>query len=1181
MKNKSSKLLVLSLAALLGVACSPIVDNSSSEKIGESILVDQDPVEEDEIGVAVPLRKDASSTSTSTAKIGYNFGFQKIDEEDGKISVRFVAALSGINDVYAVKIKRSVVDGNDVSVMAEKTLSVDKVYSSLKNASSISWDGENGSLDADDTYYAVYTLKNIPEAHFDDVISVEFSIERWSGASLSASTKANGTSFLHAVTEIAGLTFVAGSSSNDYVKADEVYVNATASTASTLTEVEIPEKVYVAASSSQKHVVKEATVVCIGNPSYTGYASYAGQGFSQCTNLKKITLPKTIRTFGNYVFNCCSLDELELPEGLTLIQDQALGYIYRSSSYSSSTTDCSCGIKKLIWNAKALADAPLYNPSSTYAYAYGMINWTLDKVIMGEKVESLPNFKLFGGQGKAYLPAEVEWKITEAQKSALAAAYPNADIFSVSNYVCSDTAKVSVNYHLGEGTLELDGAEQTGDYTNEVYAGGGRTLAKPESPTPASGYKFTGWFLDEGYANEAVFPITLGEEDVSLYAKYEVAAAGEVASNPKALALGDAFTFSTSESIPANYFSFTATKEGSDYYYFEISDFTQAEDSPNSRLNYSTNLWAYKTSDFATPLTVNRSGPYTSEVNGYNNYQISVLLAKGETIYIKAAAFDTTDSSPKPVYGDITLKVWDYDGDTAEEAIEITNEVPVSFTSNKSHQDYMSTFYKFTATQASYKLTATQLGSHKVTAKVKVFDDETMKTSKGSFSISSSEAFCLLSGLTVGSTYYIEIESNYLSTFAEGDGISLTLGDLPAGLSEDNPLKAELGSRQEIVDMSAQTRYYSYNLEAGKTYYVVAKRTGSGNNSAATGAYSLKAVGETSTAATGKIWTLTYGDYSKNVTLTPSSSGEYVFSVDVATSSSWNASYHMTEFAIVEQKSGFDAEATYEDGAYICIVSTAKAVWNLNVSLANEAEGETAKLGLLTSSLSFPTDASSIYSGNATITLAGSTYANFYQVSTSNGEDAKITASLAPKALEGKPYVDKQFNGGYTGSSSYWKVTIDGYGTASGEGTFRASNGVTVSETSEADGIYELAFNCKGTTTKGYTDGTRLYANVNGQEWYASNAISYSSSIAFKTAKTSDYVAGDTNPETGARILSIVENETRIYCLVLGSKVYLNATVEFESGDISTSGSKFTVKDGEMVLGTYSISGEVLTVVSE
>ncbi len=1168
MKNKSSKLLVLSLAALLGVACSPINQNEESEKVGESILVDQGQVAEDDIGVAVPLMKEASSTSTSNAKLGYYFGFQKIDEEGGKISIRFVVALSGINDVYSLSIKRSVVDSEDNSVMAEKTLSVDKVYSSLKNASSITWDGENGSLDADDTYYAVYTLKNIPESHLDDVVSVEFSIEKWSGGTVNASTKANGTSFLHAATEITGLTFVAGSSSNEYVKANEVYVNATASTASTLTEVEIPEKVYVAPSSSQKHVIKEATVVCIGNPSYTGYASTAGQGFSQCTNLKKITLPKTIRIFAKHIFNSTSLEELELPEGLTTIQDQALGYVYRSSY--SGEMDYSCGIKTLIWNAKNLSTAPEYSPSSSWSY--GMISWTLDKVIIGASVESLPNYPLFGGRGTAYLPSFVSWGITEAARTAMAAVSPKADLFSVSNYVCSDTAKVKVNYHLGEGTLELDGASRTGTYTNEVYTGGGRTLAEPESPAPASGYKFTGWFLDEDYANEATFPLTLGEEDVSLYAKYEVAAPGEVASAPKALSLGDAFSFTTSENIPANYFSFTATKEGSDYYYFEISDFTQAEDSPNNRLLYSTNLWAYKTSDFASPLSVNLSGPFTSEVNGYSHYQISVRLAQGETIYIKAAAFDTTESSPKPVYGDLTLKVWDYDGDTVSEATEFSKETSASFTSNKAHQDYVSTIYKFTATQASYKLTAAQLGTHNVNARVKVYADETLKTSKGSISISSAkETYCLLTGLTIGSTYYVEVESNYLSTFEEGDGISLSLGDLPAGLAEDNPIQASLGKKQEIVDMSAQKRYYSYDLEAGKTYYILGKRYGTGS-SAADGAYTLTPVGETTALASGKIWTSTYYEYSKTTTVKPTTTGKYIFTVDVAKSSTWNSSYHMTEFAIVEEKSGFDSEATYSDGDYLIITSTSKAIWNINVSLAQEAEGETAKLGVLTSNMSFPTDASAIYSGDATITYAGNSYANFYQISTSNGADAKITASLAPKALEGKPYVNKQFNGGYTGSTSYWKVTIDEYGTTSGEGAFNVSNGVTVSETSLENGIYELALNYKGTVTKGYTDGTRIYANCNGQEWLASNAIGYSSSISFKAAKTSDYAAGDTNPETGAEILSIVENNTRIYCFILGGKVYLNATVEFASGDIATSDSQFTVKDGETVLGTYKLT---------
>ena len=65
MKNKSSKLLVLSLAALLGVACSPAILPSDSQGVGESILVDGEG-EADEIGAWVNLgRHNASSSAVS------------------------------------------------------------------------------------------------------------------------------------------------------------------------------------------------------------------------------------------------------------------------------------------------------------------------------------------------------------------------------------------------------------------------------------------------------------------------------------------------------------------------------------------------------------------------------------------------------------------------------------------------------------------------------------------------------------------------------------------------------------------------------------------------------------------------------------------------------------------------------------------------------------------------------------------------------------------------------------------------------------------------------------------------------------------------------------------------------------------------------------------------------------
>ena len=100
MKNKSSKLLVLSLAALLGRAgCSSLPKGEESDKdvICSSILVDEEG-EQDEIGVAVNLRKNAASSSVS-AKLGQYWGFQKIDGVDGKISIRFIGAVSGIDDI--------------------------------------------------------------------------------------------------------------------------------------------------------------------------------------------------------------------------------------------------------------------------------------------------------------------------------------------------------------------------------------------------------------------------------------------------------------------------------------------------------------------------------------------------------------------------------------------------------------------------------------------------------------------------------------------------------------------------------------------------------------------------------------------------------------------------------------------------------------------------------------------------------------------------------------------------------------------------------------------------------------------------------------------------------------------------------------------------------------------------
>lgn len=1153
MKNKSSKLLVLSLAALLGLAgCSSLPKGEESDKdvIGSSILVDEEG-EQDEIGVAVNLRKNAASSSVS-AKLGQYWGFQKIDGVDGKISIRFIVAVSGIDDIYSMYVKRTVVDEAGSSVMAEKTIAIEKVYKSLSDVASVTWDGANSDLD-EDVHYAVYTLKNIPASHLSDRISAEIGFTKWDGSTSRVSVEANGLSFVHQATEIDGLKFTAGSSYNDYVKGNEVYVSASSTS---LTEVAIPEKVYVAPNSYNKHVIEEATVVAIGNPSFSGY-DYDGQGFYNCAKLTKITLPSTIRSFGPYVFEKCSaLEEISLPENLTYIGKNAFGY---KSSYS----DYSCGLKRLIWNAKNLTPVDEFNEDSNYTY--GFISWVLDKVTVGPNVEALPNKKLFGGAGKATLPSEIEWKKTEEERAALLAASPNSDFGGVENYVCSDTAKITVNYHIGEGTLSMGGMDKSGDVAVETF-GQGRKLANPGNPTPLSGKKFTGWYLDEAFANKAEFPLVLGKDDVNLYAKYETAAAGETLSNPKALQMNETFTFTTSEATPSNYFTFTADKEGSDYYYFEISDFVKAADSPNDRNTYDTNLYVFRDSAFSDRVAVNRYAPYKSDVNGNDTYQVNVLLSKGETIYLQVAAYAIGLSSSRPVYGDITLSTWTQEGDVEAEATALTKGTAASYAGNKTHQDYIPTLYKFQAEQTGYSLKLAQLGAQSVRAYAKVYDPST-GSNVASLTLSGASTESLLTGLTVGKNYLIELSSDHLSTFVEGDGVSILLSDLPAGLSADNPVEGTLGNKETITDMKAKTRYFSFNLEAGKTYHLIGWRYASSSSSSKPGcAYKVTSPSE-ATLSSGKIFSSSYSDYGKT-TFTATESGTHILSADVVDSGTWSSSAHLSNIAVVEEKSALDATATFSDGALLCVKPSGKAIYNIAVSAK---EGATAKLTKLNYQYLASTYASDMISGEGTLTLDANT-ATFFQVSSSDGSEITLAAEKAKAALEGKSYVNKQFNGGISGKPSYWKMSIDEYGITSGESVFR--NGVNVKEAAEEKGIFHLQFTYQGATTDGYTDGERIYAYCGGEEWFASSNTEYSSAaVGFKEAKTSGYNAAN-NGENEVKILSILEGSNRIYCVVKGSKVYLNATVEFTAGDdISAKDAAFSVKDADgNALGSFTVT---------
>ena len=269
----------------------------------------------------------------------------------------------------------------------------------------------------------------------------------------------------------------------------------------------------------------------------------------------------------------------------------------------------------------------------------------------------------------------------------------------------------------------------------------------------------------------------------------------------------------------------------------------------------------------------------------------------------------------------------------------------------------------------------------------------------------------------------------------------------------------------------------------------------------------------------------------------------------------------MSGFAVVEEKTGFDESATYQNLDILCLKPTAKAVYNLTLG--------DAKLGKLGYSLAYPTASSDIYTGDATLTLSANQTV-FFQVKTTAEEGATIKAEKAKAALEGKNYVEKDFNGTIVGKGSYWHMFIDSFGTTDGEGAFR-NNGITVTELSSENGVTTLQFHQAGTLTKGYTDGHFMYAYANGEEWFASSSAAYSSAIAGQWAKTSDYVAGG---ETGVEILSIMEGSTRVYCAVIAGKVYLGATVEFTSGNsIGTADAVFSVKDASgNVLGSYKVT---------
>ncbi len=1181
MKNYKAKLFVLSVAALLGLGglagCSKV---PTAPEIGVTSFVedkteDKDPsaaTVKDEIGVGVKLNAATGNSSVSMT-LSSNMGFQEIKNSDGTVNLRFIARFTGLEDVYSVKVVRSVTAADGTKVLPEGSLPVLTAYTSLSDEDKVRWDGDfttEGTV-----YYLVYTLKNIPSSHASDEIAVEFEAETWQGMDKSVSVTANVLGFEHEATSIPGLKFTLGSSSSSVCNENEAYVDADTSKLNSLTEVTIPEDVYVSASSYNSHVIKAAKVVSIGNPN-ASYSSYASNGFQDASKLTAIHLPSTIRVFSYNAFQgCTSLKEIELPEDLVEIKAAAF-----HSSYGYSIAP----ITTIYWNAKALTTVgdTYYSSSSSY----GLFINKVETLVMGPKVTAVPNKELFksyaynyGYKTNDFLPASIEFKGTEASRAAMKEASPKCDIFSVTDYVCSDTAKVDINIHIGDGTLTYDGEERTGDYLTSAFAGG-RKFAYPGSPVAPSGKMFGGWFLDSAYEKKASFPLTLNDEGVDLYAKYIDPLPGSSSALAIDLVTDGSVKVETTDAMKKAYFKFTAPEKASvDRYYFQI---TSADVTSGNRSDYSNDIHVYKDAAFTQDVSVTSASAANAvkeTVTGKPHDIVGVKMNPGETYYFTAAAYDDTSASATPVYANLTIDFFAVDGDLPSEAKAIEKGKGETFTDNRLFQEQIYEFYKFVADDSGYSVSSTpnQSNPRNMNASFEIYNEDFSKSFgkvSGSYAASKN-----INGFTVGDTYYVAINHSYDSHLLEGDGSTFLLDKLPAGLSYEDPIEVKVGEDVATTYLGGNYQYFKMHLEAGKTYEIWATIAAKASTYSGSRDYELRPSDDAEAAAiaSGKLSFGTYdGDYNKNKSfqVTPSEGGDYTLKIKTDYSSYSSSSDRISNIKVLELADSL-SDAVMKNGEWKAIKPSLVSKYTLSAALAEPLDGATASLELRSGNIY----ASATKITDASIQTFNANTVYYIKAISSNEGDVKLTALPVEGTLAGKSYVGKQMCGAKNGSSSYWKLAgIDQYGTATGEGFV---NNAEVKEVSSINGIAKLSFTLSGKTSYGYTDGEVLWMQSpsDGTDYFLSSKAPYSYSLGAKYASTAGYDTSSANAEDKILILSVRNNgeeAQRIYACRKGDVVYLGCSVEFTAGtDFSAKDSSFTIKDSQgNVIGSYTCSAD-------
>lgn len=910
---KKQKILILSLAMITGLiatGCSHF-DSPSDDLVPSESVIDDAVETSDEVGRKVAL---SATVAENKVNMSSSFGYQILDKKESTMSVRIIAVVDGYKDLTSASVtskvvaprsdKATAVDGEE-TIKEEQTFSVGAVYSSLTDDANISWNGDKPTYTKN--YYIIYTLRNVPVAHYFDTIIVKFS---------ATSTETVSQEFIVNAQGIEG--------ENKYVNfekldgtTDEYYISGTNDSLINNTEIFVSPDHFTV---TDNYAVKDGKITAIGARGFNNSSSHV---------ISNLVLPDTITTLKEWAFYQPCVKKVNIPSSVTTIEASAF---YGSSYYAFET---------LTYKATNLV-----NDNNAGLYA--------KNIVVDASVESIPN-AFFSASNE---PESINYGGTEAEWVTLQNENNKDSGFFALDAVCLDTTYHDVTFHYGEGKL----GTVTGDVI--VSARNNRTVSNPGSPL-LTGKEFSGWFLDsEGNTPYDFNDLVTGPLDI--YAVYGTPADGYSLDQPRVITPSSAQNFTatlypgkTYECIKFTVPTDAGLSTDGDWYYFQVDTDSCIKDSSISgSYSVSQKIEVYQ-SDKTTKITSSDLAISTANVvqSGYSG-PTRIFAKPGDTYYLKMAMSSSPTSYPN--YGTLAMKFFTFDNDTIAEAVSMSLDTPVA--PNFVSEDQKIIFKYAAPATASLVLKRNEYGASKryLTAKVYCEDDLTTATSTivgwgaGSASLDVLE----------GKTYYIEItpRSDYLDSDILDQMPDYTLTAAPAGYSRAGALDYELGTSETVsaVNTAAGSGYdagtfYKFTVTDESALYALTTQVGSSSYKQKVIIYdasgSEKKTFESSSA--GMIMkkqevTLTAGDYtmfvgySSSSTISASAWVDYNFNLGkVAAGDSVNLPADITI--------GYDADTTLAsttdgkfyrftaDASNFLTIDTSNAGTNVSVSLLSSA----------------------------------------------------------------------------------------------------------------------------------------------------------------------------------------------------------------------------------------------------